>query len=91
VAEIIASGPRAPFLAEAARVLQPGGRILINATQGNAFGRLPSVETLNHLQLHIIQYAELLRQRFAGHTFRRTDGSVIPTSAVRTTMLEKNR
>jgi len=46
VSEIIASGPQAPF-EEAALVLKPGGRIYINATKGNPFGKKHQTESPN--------------------------------------------
>jgi RHS repeat-associated protein len=89
VSEIIASGPRSPFLEEASRVLEPGGRIYINATKGNKFGSIPDAETLSELNLRVIQENGPLDSRFEDQVFRRTDGSVIPTEAVRTSILEK--
>jgi len=91
IGEIVASGPRAPFLGEAARVLQPGGRLFINATKGNKFGKLPAGSALERLGLRVVQDAGPLAPRFSGHTFRRTDGSVIPRSSVRTTILKKTQ
>ena len=40
--QIIASNPQAFFLEYAAPVLKPGGRIYINATKRNPFGKLPN-------------------------------------------------
>lgn len=89
VSEVIASGPQAPFLSEAARVLKPGGSIFINATKGNPFGKLPSVEALQKLGLELVQKNGSLLQRFKSLTFKRTDGTLIPSESVKTTILKK--
>ena len=88
VAEVIASGPQASFLNEAARVLQPGGQLIINASKGNKFGRLPSASVLEFLGLRVVQQGPL-SSRFSHQVFRRTDGGVIPSSSVNTTILER--
>jgi len=49
VSRIVASGPQAPFREEAARVLAPGGQLIINATKGNKFAKLPSASALDGL------------------------------------------
>ena len=89
IGEIVSSGPRSDFLAEASRVLQPGGRLFINSTARNPFGRLPSVAELDHFGFRVVQDAGPLLDRFSNQVFRFTDGTVIPTRAVRTTVLER--
>ncbi|MBD1927910.1 hypothetical protein H6F74_16905 [Trichocoleus sp. FACHB-90] len=97
VSEIIASNPQATFLEQAALVLKPGGRIYINATKGNAFGKVPDTATkdklgsdaLEKLGLQIWQDKGELDRRFATQIFCRTDGIPIPSTSVRTTILEK--
>lgn len=94
VDEIVASGPQAGFLSEAARVLKVGGRLYINFSKGNAFGKLPDVQILKQLELAIIQLSGPLEAQFLNCRFRRTsprpDGTVdIPISSIRTTILEK--
>ncbi|MGB3692287.1 MAG: hypothetical protein WBG70_23240 [Spirulinaceae cyanobacterium] len=62
VDEIVASGPQAAFLEEAARLLKPGGRISINANFSNRYRwgtgrgsrRKPNEETLDALGLRLI-------------------------------------
>ncbi len=88
MAEVIASGPRAAFLSEAARVLEPGGRIFINTTRNDPFGLLKGVD-LDAPGLRVVQELGPLAGRFANQTFRRTDGSVVPIDRVRTTILER--
>lgn len=88
ISEIVASGPQAKFLAEAARVLKPGGRIFINATKGNKFGKLKAAE-LEALGLRVIQKNGPLLDRFKNLTFRRTDGGVMSQNVQRTSILEK--
>ncbi|MFM6453110.1 MAG: hypothetical protein ACKPH7_15025, partial [Planktothrix sp.] len=53
--EIIVSNPQAFFLEYAAPVLKPGGRIYINTTKRNPFGKLPNAETLEQLKLIVVQ------------------------------------
>lgn len=87
--EVIASGPRAEFLSEAARVLQSGGKIFINTSKGNRFGKLPSSEVLQKLGLKVVQDRGPLLDRFKNLVFRREKGTVIPTESITTTILEK--
>jgi hypothetical protein len=94
--EIIASNPyikkgsgAMDWLPEATRTLKQGGRIYINFTKGNKFGKLPDAATLDKLGLRVVQEAGPLDSRFAGQVFRRTDGTVIPNESVKTTILEK--
>ena len=97
VDEIIASSPQAPFLEQSAQILKPGGRIYINATKGNKFAKIPDPETrvklgsdaLEQLGLRLVQDRSELDPRFAQQSFFRTDGIPIPSSSVKTTILEK--
>jgi len=86
---VVASGPQAPFLSEASRVLEPGGQLFINATKGNPYGKLPSANELSGLGFQVIQRDGPLASQFADQTFRRTNGALIPTDSVRTTILER--
>jgi|GEM_PF-2517870 RHS repeat-associated protein len=85
---IVASGPRAPFLDEASRVLKPGGRIYINAVPVNPFAQVNEAE-LGSLRLRLVQEFGPLDPQFSGQTFLRSNDSVIDTNTVRTTILEK--
>lgn len=92
--EIIASNPQADFIERAAIALNPGGRIYINATKGNPFGRLPNSEILDRLTLIVIQVNCPLEPRFAHQKFSRqtprSDGTLdIPLFSIKTTILEK--
>lgn len=89
VIEIIVSGPQAEFLAEAARVLRPGGQIFINATKGNPYGKIRPTTPLDALGLRVIQKAGPLHPRFAGQVFRKTNGTEMPNAHILTTILEK--
>lgn len=97
--EIVISNPFIPggggsmdFLPEAARVLRPGGKIFLNATERNRFGRLPDLSALHALGLKVSQEAGPLHPRFSRMEFRFTDRSkTIPTESVKTTLLEKVR
>jgi SAM-dependent methyltransferase len=93
--EIVASGPRTVFLEDAARVLKKGGLLFINATTRNGFrfgtknGRFPSQQELDRLGLRVLQQFGPLPDRFSHLVFRLTNGTPIPTQAVKTTIFEK--
>ncbi len=94
--EIIASGPRAPFLEAAASILKPGGLLYINANFGNRyrFGtsrgkKPPDAKTLSRLGLRLLRDEPSLDPRFNNLVFRREDGSEIPRETVRTVIFEK--
>ncbi|MBI1925710.1 hypothetical protein HYR99_15835 [Candidatus Poribacteria bacterium] len=95
VNEIIASGPRAVFLDEAARVLKIGGKIVINATAHNGFrfgtrnGGFPSQQELDTLGLRVVQRFGVLPSQFSHLVFRLTNGTPIPNLSVKTTIFEK--
>ncbi|HGM6526360.1 TPA: DUF637 domain-containing protein [Pseudomonas aeruginosa] len=98
--EVVASNPFIPksaggtnsmmdFLPEATRVIEPGGKIFINANAANPYGKIPSGSELESLGLRIIQNGPL-DSRFSGQTFLRTDGSVITNlDSMKTIVLEK--
>ncbi|NWB32045.1 methyltransferase domain-containing protein [Pseudomonas gingeri] len=100
VGEIVASNPFIPkeaggtfsmmdYLPEATRVVEPGGRIFINANAANPYGKLPSVSELESLGVRVVQDGPL-DSRFSGQTFLRTDGSVITDlNSMKTIILEK--
>lgn len=75
-------------------MLKIGGRIYINFTKRNPFGKLPIVEILEQLGLKILQEnvpldTRFINQRFARET-PRNDGTLeIPLSSLKTTILEK--
>jgi filamentous hemagglutinin len=77
------------FLPGAVETLKPGGQLIINATKGNKFGALPDIDTLTGLGLRVVQQNGPLLQRLENNIFQRTNGTVIPNSSVRTTILEK--
>jgi RHS repeat-associated protein len=89
VNKVVASGPRAPFLDEASRVLKPGGRLYINYTIRNEFGQLPDEGTLAALRLRPVSIGGPLDPQFSGQSFAFTDGTPINPSSVKTTVLEK--
>ncbi len=93
--EIIVSNPQAYFLEYAAPVLKPGGRIYINATKRNPFGKLPNAETLEQLELIVVQENAPLDTRFTNQNFSRetprNDGTLaIPLSSLKTTIWRKS-
>ena len=100
VGEIVASNPFIPksaggtnsmmdFLSEATRVVEPGGKIFVNANAANPYGKIPSTSELESLGLRVIQNGPL-DSRFAGQTFLRTDGSIITNlDSMKTIVLEK--
>lgn len=86
---VVASGPQAPFWSEASRVLAPGGRLVVNATKGNKFGRVPDAATLDRLGLRVERPYGPRLPEFANTTFKRTDGTVIPPDSVQSVVLRK--
>ncbi|WP_235375872.1 hypothetical protein [Pseudomonas fluorescens] len=77
------------YLPEATRVVEPGGKIFINANSANPYGKLPSASDLEALGVRVVQHGDL-DARFSGHTFLRTDGSVITNlESMKTIVLEK--
>ncbi|CBN53955.1 MULTISPECIES: hypothetical protein [Kamptonema] len=92
--QIIVSNPQAYFLEYAAPVLKIGGRLYINSTKRNPFGKLPSVEIIEQLGLKVLQENAPLDTRFINQKFTRetprNDGTLeIPLSSLKTTILEK--
>lgn len=79
------------WLPEAATSLKPGGQLIVNSTARNPFGQLPSAQTLENLGLRVVQEPGPLLPQFESNVFRFTDGRVIPTSSMQTTVLEKVR
>ena len=71
-------------------MLKPGGRVYINFTKGNKFGKLPSASELEKLGLRIIQERGPLGPKFSGQVFRNSNGTRQFLHAdVLTTVLEK--
>lgn len=90
ISEIVASGPQATFLPEAARVLKSGGQIFINATKNNQFFKnIGNAAELEALGLKLIQQKAPLLNRFKNLIFRRTDGTNMGAKDMLTTVLEK--
>uniref|UniRef100_UPI000AC97B40 hemagglutinin repeat-containing protein n=1 Tax=Pseudomonas corrugata TaxID=47879 RepID=UPI000AC97B40 len=100
VGEIVASNPFIPkevggtfsmmdYLPEAARVVEPGGKIFINANARNPYGKLPSASELESLGVRVVQDGPL-DSRFLGQVFLRIDGSPITNlGSMKTIVLEK--
>ncbi|CUJ39469.1 Filamentous hemagglutinin [Achromobacter xylosoxidans] len=96
--EVIATNPymgpggkMMSFLPEATRVVEPGGKIYINANAANPYGKLPSQAELDSLGLRVVQNNGGLDSRFAGQTFMQSDGvtPVKDVSSMRTIILER--
>jgi hypothetical protein len=94
--KIVASSPYLPggsgmmdWLSGAAFTLKSGGTLIINATSQNKFAQLPSAEVLETLGLKIVQSPGPILPEFKNNIFRYTDGGVIPSSKVLTTILRK--
>ena len=96
--EVIATNPymgpggkMMSFLPEATRVVEPGGKIYINANAANPYGKLPSQAELDSLGLRVVQNNGGLDSRFAGQTFMQSDGvtPVKDVSSMRTIILQR--
>lgn len=96
--EVIATNPymgpggkMMDFLPEATRVVEPGGKIYINANGANRYGKLPSQAELDSLGLRVVQDNGTLDSRFTGQTFFQSDGvsPVKNISTMRTIVLER--
>jgi filamentous hemagglutinin len=65
------------FLPESARITAPGGRIVINGTNANAYlTKVPTPEQLEKLGLKV-QYQGPILEEYQGLVFSRSDGSRI--------------
>lgn len=79
------------FLPEAARVVEPGGKIVINGNGANKyFTTLPTTEQLDAMGLQV-QYQGGLLPEYQNLKFSRTDGSPIPNATMRTIVLIKKQ
>jgi hypothetical protein len=77
------------YLPEAARITQPDGKIVINANGANPyFKSVPTQAQLDSLGLKI-EYQGSLLSEYQGMQFLRTDGSVMPSSSMRTIVFVK--
>lgn len=79
------------FLPEATRVVEPGGKIYINANSPNPYGELPSQAELDSLGLRVVENNGALDSKFVDQTFFQSDG-VTPiknTSTMKTIILER--
>jgi len=76
------------YLVDAARVLKPGGRIIINGTKNNKFTKVTD-SILASLNLRVVEKRIALMPEFSNLTFRRIDGSEIEHKYILTTILEK--
>jgi len=81
----------ADFLPESARVLKPGGQIIISGTKSNKFTKLkPSL--LAELNLEIVEKQIPLPKRFSQLEFFQTDGvTPIPKDKIVTSILKKTK
>jgi hypothetical protein len=77
------------WLPNVAVVLKPGGRLIINGTSSNRFVDLTNVP-LEQYGLRVVNESTSLAPEYNGLIFRSTDGQLIPTRLMKTTILEKN-
>jgi hypothetical protein len=77
------------YLPEAARVLKPGGRIVVSGTYSNKFSQIKKSMNLKDLNLRIVEEKIPLPDEFKDLTFNRIDGSELPKDKMVTTILEK--
>jgi len=77
------------YLPEATRITQPGGKIVINANEGNKyFTNLPSSTQLDALGLKI-EYQGALLPEYRNMTFFRSNGSPLPIDTMKTIVFVK--
>ena len=77
------------YLPEAARITQPGGKIVINGNGANPyFTSIPTTAQLDALGLKV-QYQGALLPEYQGLTFLRTDGSPIANNTMKTIVFIK--
>jgi filamentous hemagglutinin len=77
------------WFSEAARVLKPGGEIIVNGTKNNPYTRLPNADELEKLGFRVVQKEVPLLPQFQNQIFHFTDGRIIPNESIRSTILEK--
>jgi filamentous hemagglutinin len=84
-------GTMMDFLPETNRVVEPGGKIYINANAANPYGKLPSQAELDSLGLRVVQDNGTLDSRFSGQTFMQSNGitPVKNISSMKTIVLER--
>ncbi|WP_148560970.1 class I SAM-dependent methyltransferase [Magnetospira sp. QH-2] len=94
----LAISPQANYLGEAARILKPGGKLIIGASinkngkLANKYGRVPDDKTLASLGLRVVSKGSNTRPDEVpkGYVSRREDNnSVIEAEVMRWTVLEK--
>jgi RHS repeat-associated protein len=94
VSEIVANNPYLSsgnimnWLPNAAEVLKPGGRLIINGTKNNKYAN-PTASQAEQCGLRIVEVKENLAPEYQDLTFHFTDGTIIPQTSVRTIILEK--
>ena len=77
------------YLPEAARILKPGGLIIISGSRNNKFTQINPSMDLAALSLQVVERQIPLPVRFTNLRFYRTDGSEIPKDKILTTILRK--
>ena len=100
VDEVITSNPYIPkersktnsimdWLPEAARVLKPGGEIIINAYGSNKYGKLPDSDILKSLNLEVVAEKLPLLSKFRDQDFFNTNGKKLERALIKSTVLRK--
>jgi RHS repeat-associated protein len=85
----LSSGDLMSWLPNAAEVLKPGGRLVINGTRNNKFAKVPDEIQLQQCGLKVVEIKETLAPEYQNLTFHFTDGTIIPQMSVRTIILKK--
>jgi SAM-dependent methyltransferase len=77
------------YLPEAARVLKPGGQIIISGTKNNNYTKIKPSLDLESLNLQVVEKQDPLPERFSNLDFYTIDGPKLPNDKIVTTILRK--
>ncbi len=77
------------WLPNAARILKPGGRIIISGTKRNSCAQLPTAAELESIGLKLVDQFKGVPEKYRALEFRQTSGKKIYPDTMYTIILEK--